>query len=215
MALDDGSTDATGDLLRAAPIVARTLSNPRRDGYRGWDDAANRARLLEAVAELDPVWILSLDADERVDAGDGGALRRFVEQGPRPGNGYLLRVYRMIGDEMHFDQDPIWVGRLFSFEPGMRFSTEQFHFPALPVSIGRERWFRTTLRIQHLAGMTAAQREARHAKYLEVDPEQRYQPSYQGLLAPPGRVKAWQRRRPGLPVVIGPQEKRWRVWLRG
>ena len=63
VALDDGSTDDTRAVLEAHPLVHTVLTNPRRDGYAGWDDAANRNRLLGAGAR--PSWIMSLDADER------------------------------------------------------------------------------------------------------------------------------------------------------
>src|SRR3954462_441992 len=63
VALDDGSTDGTRRLLRANPLVKLVLENPVRPNYAGWDDAANRNRLLEAAAQLDPAWIMSLDAD--------------------------------------------------------------------------------------------------------------------------------------------------------
>jgi exoribonuclease-2 len=43
------------------------LTNPRRDTYEGWDDAANRSRLLAAAMELNPSWVMSLDADELID----------------------------------------------------------------------------------------------------------------------------------------------------
>src|SRR5690606_38453550 len=45
VALDDGSTDDTFDVLAAHPLVKILLRNPRREDYRGWDDAANRNRL--------------------------------------------------------------------------------------------------------------------------------------------------------------------------
>ena len=67
VALDDGSTDGTREVLAAEPLVEVLLTNRRRENYRGWDDAANRNRLLEAAAALEPEWILSLDADERID----------------------------------------------------------------------------------------------------------------------------------------------------
>src|SRR5262245_42982866 len=79
VALDDGSTDETVELLTDDPLVQMLLTNPRREDYRGWDDAANRNRLLEAAAVLDPEWIISVDADERIDAGDSLAFREFLE----------------------------------------------------------------------------------------------------------------------------------------
>ena len=70
VALDDGSTDGTAELLRAAPGVTKLLSNDERPGYGEWDDGANRRRLLAAAGDLEPDWIVFLDADERIDAED-------------------------------------------------------------------------------------------------------------------------------------------------
>ena len=58
VALDDGSTDATAELLARGPAGARSvIRNPRRESYAGWDDAANRQALLDACAELGPRWV--------------------------------------------------------------------------------------------------------------------------------------------------------------
>ena len=84
VALDDGSTDRTRELLAADRWWRCCWRTRRRESYEGWDDAANRQRLLDAAAELEPGWILSLDADERIDAADAEALRDFVEPGARP-----------------------------------------------------------------------------------------------------------------------------------
>src|SRR5262245_30351844 len=78
VALDDGSTDCTRDLLESNPFVRLLLDNPRRPDYRAWNDSDNRNRLLAAAATLEPTWIMSLDADERIDPTDGVALRDFV-----------------------------------------------------------------------------------------------------------------------------------------
>jgi glycosyltransferase involved in cell wall biosynthesis len=201
VALDDGSTDETRSVLAAHPIVRIILSNPRRDGHSGWDDSANRNRLLAAAAELNPVWIVSLDADERIDPDDAAALRKFIESEEPARCGYLLRVLRMIGDLENYDQSDLWVGRLFPYEPGQRFPTERLHFVALPTSIPRDQWVRTTIRIQHLAGMTEERRQARFKKYLEADPTRAYQRTYDHLLARPGRLHRWEPRPPSLPVV--------------
>lgn len=201
VALDDGSTDETRSVLAAHPLVRIILSNPRREGYGGWNDSANRNRLLAAAAELNPGWILSLDADERIDPEDAAALRKFIESEEPARCGYLLRVLRMIGDLGSYDQSDLWVGRMFPHEPGQRFPTERLHFVALPTSIPRDRWLRTTIRIQHLAGMTEERRRARFQKYLEADPRRAYQRTYDHLLARPGSLHPWEPRPPCLPVV--------------
>ena len=203
VALDDGSTDGTRSILQSHPLVRRLLVNPPRTGYAGWDDAANRAQLLAAAAELSPRWIVSLDADERIPPDESAALVAFLRSDADPRDAYLMRVYRMVEDLEHFDPDGYyWAGRLFHFEPGQRFPRERLHLVPLPTSIPRDRWRFTTLRVQHLAGMTAEKRQARYEKFREADPDCRYQPSYESLRRAPRSVERWRPRPPGLPVLF-------------
>ena len=206
VALDDGSTDATGDLLRASPLVELVLSNPRRETYRGWDDAANRNRLLQAAAELDPDWLISLDADERVAPDDADALRALVDRDALRGFAYGFRVFRMTGDGTHYDQAGLWVYWLFAHAPGQRFPSRRLHFVPIPTSIPRKRWLRTTVRIQHLAGATEARRRARFEKYREADPENAFQRDYTNVLAAGGHSKPWRPRRRNEPLLVHPGE---------
>jgi hypothetical protein len=202
VALDDGSTDDTRARLEASPLVARLLTNPVRPSYRGWDDAANRSRLLAAAGELDPEWIMFLDADERLPSDEADALRSFVLDGADPEDAYWFRIYRMVDDEEHYDLKAIWVGRLFAYRPGLRLPTESLHLVPLPSSIPRHRWRPTTIRIQHLGDLTEGHRQARFDKYLEVDPEGLFQADYSNLLAPRGHVRAWLPRAPDTPYLL-------------
>jgi glycosyltransferase involved in cell wall biosynthesis len=201
LALDDGSTDRTKDLLEANPLVKLVLSNPVRSDYVGWDDAGNRNRLLEAATEFSPEWIISLDADERIPADDALALREFLDADAMPGIAYGFTVFRMRDDMEHFDRSGLWVYRLFAFEPGQRFPDKRLHFAPIPTSIPRELWVRTTIRIQHLAGLTDARRQARFAKYAEADPDNEFQHSYRDLLNAAGDVTEWKPRPEGRPVL--------------
>jgi hypothetical protein len=201
VALDDGSTDRTRELLEAHPLVEVVLANPRRDGYREWDDGANRARLLAAASELEPDWVLSLDADERIDEGDARALREFIAGDALPQCAYGLRLFRMREDLSHYERGNNWVFRLFAYEPGQRFAYERLHICPIPLSIPRERWLLTTLRVQHVGGATETRRHARYAKYREADPDNRYQRGYANLLEPLGGVHPWAPRPEGLPVL--------------
>jgi len=207
IALDDGSIDATRDLLDAEPLVKVLLTNPPRPDYREWDDAANRARLLEAAAILEPDWILSLDADERIAPDDALDLRTFVETTALPGYAYGFRVHRMVHDLSKYDRAGLVVYRLFAYEPGQRFPDQRLHFIPIPTSIPRRRWLATTLRIQHVASLTEERRYARFEKYCQADPENTFQSSYDNLLAEPGELKLWRSRTPGMPVLPTPEER--------
>lgn len=219
VALDDGSTDGTLGLLQADPLVLRVLTNPRRDDARGWDDAANRNRLLTAVDELEPDllpdWLISLDADERITGDDAIALREFLETDALPGVAYGFRHVAMraegevgtpgaTSDTFRPLRDQQWVYRLFAWERGLRFPNQLLHFIPVPTTIARPLWVQTTLRIQHFGGATGERRLRRFTKYLEADPERRFQGEYAQLLAGPrdGELTEWQPRRPGQPVLL-------------
>ena len=202
VALDDGSTDRTAQLLGESPLVATVLQNPVRHGYAGWDDAANRNRLLEEAAGVDPDWILFLDADERIAPDDGEALRELVERDAVPGLAYGFRVHRMIGDPDHYDAAALWVYRLFAHRPGLRLADRRLHGVPVPADIPRSRWVRTTIRIKHLAAVDERRRRERFSKYAESDPAAAYQEAgYEHLLAAPRAPVRWQPRPPGRPLL--------------
>jgi glycosyltransferase involved in cell wall biosynthesis len=201
VALDDGSTDETAAVLAAHPLVEVVISNPRREGYRGWDDRANRQRLLDAVAPLEPHWTMFLDADERIPADDAAALREFLGSEADPRDAYLFRVFRMVGDIEHYDRAKLWVGRLFAHAPRQRLKGWRLHGVPLPAGIRRSRWRKTTFRIQHLASLTEERRRARYVKYREADPGRSEQPHYEHLLDPPEAMRPWYPRSPHLPAL--------------
>ena len=191
-------------MLEASPLVERVLRNPVRDSYAGWDDAANRQRLLDAAIELGARWVLFLDADERVDAGDAAALAAFVERDAVIGAAYGFRVHRMLGDGASYDRADLWVYRLFAPQPGQRLPEQALHLVPVPTSIARGRWQKTTVRIRHFAGASGERRLARLRKYEEADPELRWQREYASAILEPGRPRPWRSRPPGLPVLADP-----------
>jgi glycosyltransferase involved in cell wall biosynthesis len=201
VALDDGSTDGTRAALEREPLVRAVLSNPRRETYEGWDDAGNRSRLLEAAAALGPRWLFFLDADERLSPDDGRALRRFLEAEALPGVAYGFRVHRMVEGLESYDRASLWVYRLFAHREGQSLPETKLHLVPVPAQIPRERWVKTTLRIQHLSSLDEARRTARYRKYLEADPGNRFQSSYRHLLDAPRYRRPWLPRSPDEPVA--------------
>lgn len=211
VALDDGSTDDTRALLDAEPLVRVVLENPRRASYAGWDDAANRQRLVDAIAPLaeghdGTTWVVQIDADEVLAPGDGEALRRAVDHDVLDERkGYLLQVLRMVdtGDETSetFDEDHLWVGRLFAWKPGVALPTDALHLVPIPKDISPADYVRTTLRLAHYGSFDTAKRSARAAKYAEVDPGNRWQDDYSNLIADVGEANQLSHRPPSLPVI--------------
>jgi glycosyltransferase involved in cell wall biosynthesis len=198
VALDDGSTDATAEILEDSGLVSSLLREPSRPGYAGWDDARNRRRLLAVAADLDPTWVVFLDADERLDADDAGALRDFLLADALPGCAYGLRLHRTWG-EGEASESATTVYRVFAHSPGMTLPADRLHFNPVPEQIPRSRWLPTTIRVRHLD--SPARLEARRAKYAAADPEGAFADGSAPLLAPPGDLVAWAPRPASLPVL--------------
>ena len=186
VALDDGSSDRTAEILAAHPLVKVLLRNPPRGPHERWDDSANRNRLLRAAEDLQPEWIISVDADERFDERDAIDLRRFLLTDALPGCAYGMRHVPMWDDGRTFEPNYDWIYRIFSYEPGQRFSAARLHFAPVPTSIPRTFWIETTLRLQHLGEATPQRRLTRFLKYLEADPDRRYEADYSHILRIPG-----------------------------
>lgn len=201
VALDDGSTDATRQALDSQSLVATLLTNPRRDSYAGWDDSANRNRLLGAAGDIGADWIICVDADERIPPEDAAVLRRFIDDEAKPGFAYGLQRYRMIGDRGDHDGIEFCAWRLFAYERGQRFPSERLHFAPVPTSIPRGRWIETTIRMQHLGGQDEERRRARWQKYSEADPGRVWEDDYEYTRRPPGELLRWEPRSAGLPVL--------------
>ncbi len=201
VALDDGSTDATADLLEAEPLVDVLLANPPRDSAAGWDDGENRRRLLEAAAGVDPSWVVWLDADERLAPDDGAALREFLLTDGLPGVAYGLTHCRMWGPD-GYDPAVRWVYRVHAWQPGLHLPEGRLHEPPVPVEIPRGAWVRTTIRLQHLGGLDERRLDDRLAKYADADPEGRWPTDFGGLDRVPSRVVPWADRDLGQPVLL-------------
>jgi len=206
VALDDGSTDTTGSILRSHPLVRRVITNPVRATYEGWDDRANRQRLLEAAAEFDPSWVMFLDADERIAPTDHDLLRRITRQGNR-GFAYGFRIYAATDDLGSIDSAGRWVYRMFAWEPDLELPPKQLHLVPIPQSIPRRRWLRTNVRILHVGTTAEPDLRARFDKYLEADPDRRWQDSYDHLLDQPSAMAPLQALPTSTPVVLGVHDR--------
>lgn len=186
IALDDGSIDATRDILHADPLVHAIMWNPPRPTYAGWNDYRNRSRLLEACSTFSPDWIIWLDADEFVIPSDIRLLTEFLATNADSSCAYGLEVLRLIGDETHFDRGNLWSYRLLAYQRGYQLPEKRLHFEPIPIQIPPDCRVKTRLRIGHLAGLTARLRRNRYNKYLQADPNHEYQSDYSNLLERPG-----------------------------
>lgn len=206
IALDDGSTDATRSMLRAHPLVCRIITNPVRATYGGWDDRANRQRLLEAAAEFAPNWVMFLDADERIAPTDHDWLQRITRE-ETGGFAYGFRIHAATDDLGSIDPAGRWVYRMFAWEPGLELPAKQLHLVPIPRSIPRRRWLRTNIRILHVGTTAEPDLRARFDKYLEADPDRRWQAAYDHLLQRPAAMAPLEALATSTPVMLGVHDR--------
>jgi hypothetical protein len=79
VALDDGSTDGSAEFLEARPEVLQVLRvSPDR---AHWDEVGNYRALVAAALGHGAEWLLSLDADERVEQEFRTRCERVIRRG--------------------------------------------------------------------------------------------------------------------------------------
>lgn len=197
VALDDGSTDTTADLLRAHPQTIELLQNPPGTA---WDERANHMALLRAGRRHGADWFLVVDADERLEQKFARDLPQVLAEAEAKGiEAYSLQLRELWNDRRHYRADGLWKGkarfRLFrNREQHTKFDPRPLHRYWMPLEIA------TNLakvgahlphNLYHLRMIRPEDRAARHRRYVELDPHGRYQPQgYDYLVDESGMVLA-------------------------
>lgn len=179
VALDDGSTDGTAQLLEASPHVLDVLRNPPdRPAY---DEPAGHRRLVAAAIDHGAEWILSIDADERLERDFRARAERVIRRGGRLGlTAYAVRLRELWDFPDRYRADGLWatkrVARLFRAREDHRFDERALHGAKAPLQgkvLGR--YPPADLVIYHLRMIRPDQRIARRDRYLALDPSARWQ----------------------------------------
>ncbi len=195
--LDDASTDHTPELCRAHPQVIRfeRLATP----FFAEDEAKLRQRLWELTVELNPTWILALDADELLEAKFSQVLPALCAQ-----TRYDLvsfPVYHFWGDFRHYRVDHWWhPARARTACLHRRQKNRSYHWAPRPLHCGRfpqEAYLTPRLnsgiRLLHLGYAGLGERQAKYRRYLDLDPQGKYCPlnHYRSILDPYPSLKRW------------------------
>lgn len=213
VALDDGSTDGSADYLSSRPEVLKVLRVP--PGRPDWDEVGNHRALVAAGVELGADWLVSLDADERVEREFGLRARRVIRRGRLLGlTAYHLRLRELWDSESAYRIDGIWgrklPARLFAARADHRLDERPLHAFKVPLQARRvgASWPIADLEVYHLRMVHPDDRRARRERYELADPESRWQPGIgyayltdeRGVTlrrVPPGR--GFENGRPGAP----------------
>ncbi|HEX2163385.1 MAG TPA: glycosyltransferase family 2 protein [Thermoanaerobaculia bacterium] len=181
VALDDGSTDGSAELVAAHPAVVELIRRPPGDPDE-WDDAANHRLLVEAAWEHAADWLVAVDADERLERGFRSRAEAEIARAGREGHiAYFVHVRELWGSPATWRSDGPWgkkrSARLFQSRRDHVFHQQRLHCHWAPLQ-GRTAdgdFPQADLVLYHLKMIHAADRIARRDRYLRLDPERREQ----------------------------------------
>lgn len=182
VALDDGSTDKTGDLLRAHPKVLEVLQKPTG---ATWDERGNQVALVKAGRRHGATWFLVVDADERLEQRLVKELRQVLEEAEaRQVEACSLQLRELWNDRRHYRVDGLWKGkaryRLFrNHDHHTKFDPRPLHRYWMPLEIAANLakvGAHLPHNLYHLRMIRPEDRAARHERYVQLDPGGRYQP---------------------------------------
>ena len=192
VALDDGSSDGSAELVARQPGVLELLRNPRMDPHV-WEDAVNHRRLVEAAWRFDPDWLIAIDADERIEIQFRQRAEREIARARRRGHrAYRVHVREIWNDPLTYRADGIWGSksgaRFFEARRDHEFHMQRLHCHWAPLNSMENGDFpQADLMLYHLRMLTDSDRRLRQARYEALDPERKLQAiGYSYLTDPAG-----------------------------
>lgn len=181
IALDDGSTDGTLDILRGEPTLMELMQNPASSSHQ-WRERENQIRLLNSARRHGASWVLACDADERYEDLFLRNLRGIIQSMSAlrlPAIGILFR--ELWDTPRQFRVDGVWGRktqvRLFKLPPTVQFrGGTDLHGGWCPEEIKHSgRIIQTGYHLYHMGSLRAEDRIARRDRYKRLDPENRFQ----------------------------------------
>jgi Glycosyl transferase family 2 len=179
IALDDGSSDESPELLAQNESVIELIRIPR--DRQVWDEVGNHRLLVTAALRHKADWVICIDVDERLESEFRVRAERVIARGNLLGySAYALRLRELWDGPGQYRADGIWgrksIARLFRARPDHDFDTALMHSSKAPHQ-GRRwgRFPRADLHIYHLAMLRPEDRAARRQRYELADPDRKWQ----------------------------------------
>lgn len=180
VALDDGSTDGSTELVASQPGVVELLRVPPRVPHR-WDEPSNRRRIIAAAARHEPDWLIAVDADERLEKGfrqrAADEIARAEERGVLA---LSVNIRELWNSPVHYRADGRWGekrhARLFRNREDPEIDGRALHGHWAPLNSRTAGGFPPAdLNLYHLRMLTPERRQARRERYERLDSDFRYQ----------------------------------------
>ncbi|SFJ12772.1 Glycosyl transferase family 2 [Paenibacillus sp. UNC496MF] len=195
--IDDGSTDATAEIVRSW-LDGIPLHYVYNAESRFGNEVELRKQQWRETARLRPEWILNLDADEYFE--DRFAREAAALLADPLAHAYLFRLYDFWNDTQ-YREDACWQAHL-TYRPFLvrcvpgfpyRWLEAKQHCGRFPLNVFDPAPTVSDLRLKHFGWAREADRRLKAARYAELDPEAKYgwKAQYESILAVP-RLIDWQ-----------------------
>jgi hypothetical protein len=180
VALDNRSTDGSAEFLESRDEVLAVLRVPPAEPV--WNELPNYRRLVRAAVRLGGEWLLSLDADERVERDFRIRAERVISRGRVLGHSaYAVRFRELWESGDAYRADGIWgrktKGILFGARADHHFDPRPVHGVKYPLQArANGACPEADLEVYHLRMVRPEDRVARRRRYEELDPHASFQP---------------------------------------
>jgi len=200
VAVDDGSTDGTADVLSRCPRMLDVVRNA--EPVMPVNEGLLRTQLWTLAATVKPAWLVAVDADEMFEDAVAIELPWLLDHGDF--EVISFRIFDFWQSRTHYRVDGAW-------NPWPRFSPivvryhegQDYHFPALEIHCGRVPWeyrrspfvYYSDIRIKHFGWANPADHLRKYSFYREKDIKIYGSPTPQteSIMAPVAsvRVEPW------------------------
>jgi glycosyltransferase involved in cell wall biosynthesis len=181
VALDDGSTDGSGDFVSSQSSVLELVRLAPRSPH-AWDEPRNRRLLVDAAMPHGADWLIAVDADERLERGFRQRAAVQIARAEREDLFAWGVTFRELwNDPACYRVDGMWgkknQARLFKARADHEFDPRALHGHWAPLNSRPANGFLVAdLIIYHLRMIDRHDRLARRDRYRELDPDKRWQP---------------------------------------
>lgn len=203
IALDDGSTDSTPEILQRESRLLDCIAKPAQAKHV-WNERENKRVLLQRARELGFDWVLCCDADERYETAFLKQLHEIAGRFPAGSDACFYLALRELWDTpQQYRVDGIWGekarARFFSLPDSVEFNQDQeLHGEWFPDHIRRQgRMLRIDQRLYHLKTILREDRVRRRDYYKALDPDNKFQAMGYDYLAEEGKDQRLEKIAPG------------------
>lgn len=171
-AIDNGSTDGSLEIMQESSLVKSVVVDSSE-----FDESVFVVKLLDLAKDCDADWFVDLDADEHYDP----AIRGVLASCPASCNTVSVTIRYMVGCRCYREHHE-WV-RIYRNDPSL-FSTDhvrKLHGGKIPIPKVIRSTCHSHIDVNHYQIRSYEQGMNKYENYVKLDPELKYQSSYDHL----------------------------------